>query len=303
MLGKDAPKRDDGFDHERKRIYAFKNAGYDYATIPVNAFGFPGKVKTHQSTYSLNDGVAICDWKSYEEYKWLNPKDFDCTALDKVTPDLPEGMKLIIHGPGGTLENAISLCGYDNLCIMIYEEPDLAKQIFDDIGSRLLTYYESGIGHESVGALISNDDWGFKTQTMLSPADMRKYVFPWHKKIVAAAHKYNKKAVLHSCGQHSEIMDDVINDMKFDGKHSFEDVIQPIEEAYEQYKGRIALLGGIDLHFICTSTPKEIIKRSLDMLERAEKDGCFALGTGNSVPEYVPPEKYLAMVSAVGSVK
>jgi uroporphyrinogen decarboxylase len=155
------------------------------------------------------------------------------------------------------------------------------------------------VTHESVCAIISNDDWGFKTQTMLSPADMRKYVFPWHEKITEVGHTNGRPMILHSCGYAEEIMEDIINGMKFDGKHSFEDTIMPIEDAYERYKGRIALLGGIDLNFVCTAEPEEIAKRSRAMLERSEDMGCYALGTGNSVPYYVPHEKYFAMIDTV----
>jgi len=35
------------------------------------------------------------------------------------------------------------------------------------------------------------------------------------------------------------------------------------------------------------------------MLKRAEKRGGYALGTGNSVPEFVPAENYFAMISAI----
>jgi len=182
---------------------------------------------------------------------------------------------------------------------MIYEEPDLAARIFDDVGSRLLEYYEMVVEMDSVCALVSNDDWGFKTQTMLSPEHMRQYVFPWHKKIVAMGHKHNKPVLLHSCGMLEEVMDDIINDIAFDGKHSYEDVIMPVEDAYEKYKGRIAVLGGIDVDFICTKSPDEIAKRSHAMIERAQKDGGFALGTGNSVPQYIPTENYMAMIDVV----
>ena len=34
------------------------------------------------------------------------------------------------------------------------------------------------------------------------------------------------------------------------------------------------------------------------MLERTEKRGGYAPGTGNSVPDYVPDENYFAMISA-----
>jgi uroporphyrinogen decarboxylase len=208
-------------------------------------------------------------------------------------------MKIIIHGPSGVLENTIALCGYDNLCVMLYDDPELAGKIFEDVGSRLVKYYEQFIEYDSVCAIISNDDWGFKTQTMLSPADMRRYVFPWHKKIVEVAHRHKKPVLLHSCGQLEEVMEDIIEHMGFDGKHSFEDTIMPIEEAYEKYKGRIALLGGMDVNFVCTASLEAIAERSKAMLERAARDGGYALGTGNSVPEYVPQASYLAMVDVV----
>jgi len=289
----------DGFDWTRRTIHAFKNAGYDYVTSESTGFHFPVNSKAHKSTISLNEASTITDWKSYEKYQWLEPEDFDLSRLDKVAAELPEGMKAMVMGPCGVLENTISLVGYDNLCVMLYDDPMLAKQIFDDVGSRLVKYYQQAVTHDCVCALISNDDWGFKTQPMLSPADMRKYVFPWHKKIVATGHAHNKPVILHSCGQAEEIMEDIIEDMKFDAKHSFEDNIMPIEEAYEKYKGRIALLGGIDVGFVCTATPQEIAARSKAMIERAAKDGGYALGTGNSVPEYVPHENYFAMIDVV----
>ena len=133
---------------------------------------------------------------------------------------------------------------------------------------------------------------------MLSPADLRTYVFPWHQRIVAAAHAAGKPAILHSCGNASEIMEDIIGTMRFDGKHSFEDTIQPIEAAYDQYQGRVALLGGIDVDYVIRSAPDAVYRRSREMLERAAKVGAYALGTGNSVPEYVPVENYCAMIWA-----
>jgi uroporphyrinogen decarboxylase len=133
---------------------------------------------------------------------------------------------------------------------------------------------------------------------MLSPDDLRRYVFPWHQRIVAAAHAAGKPGILHSCGNASEIMDDIIDTMAFDGKHSFEDTIQPIEDAYDQYKGRVALLGGIDVDYVIRSEPDAVYRRSREMLERASAVGGYALGTGNSVPAYVPDENYCAMVWA-----
>ena len=183
---------------------------------------------------------------------------------------------------------------------MIIDNPQLAFDVFEKIGSSLVKYYTNIVKYDVVGAIISNDDWGFKSQTLLSPDDMRRFVFPWHKEIVEISHAAGKPAILHSCGCLFSVMDDIINDMKFDGKHSYEDTIQPVEEAYEKYSDRIAILGGIDVDFVCRHSPEEIYKRSKKMLERAESKGGYALGTGNSVPEYVPDENYFAMIRAAG---
>lgn len=280
-------------------VCAFKNAGYDYVTLLASDMEFPAGEIPMKETISLNAGDAIRDRGSFEQYPWPDPDAFDYSRLEKASDILPDGMKLIVQGPCGVLENAIALVGYESLCMMLVDAPDLAKDIFDAIGQRMVRYYEISASYDTVGALISNDDWGFKTQTMFSPGDLRWYVFGWHKKIVEVIHAAGKPAILHSCGNLDEVMDDIIDDMKYDAKHSFEDVIMPVEEAYERWGNRIAILGGIDLGFVCSSSPQQIKERCKAMLARAETRGAYALGTGNSVPEYVPDENYLAMISTV----
>ena len=133
---------------------------------------------------------------------------------------------------------------------------------------------------------------------MLSVDDMRRLVFPWHKEIVRRAHQSGKYAVLHSCGNYSKIEEDIINDMKYDAKHSYEDNIIPVEKAYEAWRGKIAVLGGLDLNFMICADEEEIFRRSKALVEASMHYGGYALGTGNSVPDYVPDSHYEAMVRA-----
>jgi len=279
-------------------IAAFKAAGYDYASVPGSSFGFPSGNHDRAATISLNQGFVITDRQSFDAYAWQDPEKQDYSSLGAIAPELPPGMKLIVYGPGGVLENVISLVGYDNLCFLLADDPVLVTDIFEAVGSSLARHYRQAAAYDTVGACISNDDWGFKTQTMLSVADMRKYVFPWHEKIVATIHAAGKPAILHSCGEAREIMEDIITRMRYDGKHSFEDVIMPVEEAYRRWGGRIALLGGIDMDFIVRSSVDAIRARSRAMLELTAAKGGYALGTGNSVPEYIDDDKYFAMVRA-----
>jgi uroporphyrinogen decarboxylase len=290
----------DGLGECRRRIRAFANAGYDYVTLPGSDFAFPHPEIRRVRSISQNSPGIITDRESLSAYAWPDPERFSCSRLDSLSAELPSGMKIIVYGPSGVLENVTTLLGFETMCLMLREDPDLLGEIFGEVGARLLRYYEMCLGYPAVGAVIINDDWGFFQQTFLSPSDMRRLVFPWHRRIVAAAHQAGRPAILHSCGNLREVWEDVIEDMRFDGKHSFEDKIQPVEEAYEQYGRRIAILGGFDLDFICRSSPEGIRLRVRSMVERTRGRGGFAIGTGNSVPDYVPLENYLAMIEPAG---
>ncbi len=276
---------------------AYARLGYDYVTVAASDMRFPTRDAQHgQASRSMNETSLIHDRATFQAYPWPNPDKCDTARLDKIAKDLAPGMKMIIHGPSGVLENTMAVVGYEDLCLILHDDPALAQDIFDAIGSRLYRYYELGLQHPMVGAALVNDDWGFATQTMLSPQQMRQYVFPWHKRIVELIHKTNRPAILHSCGQLEAVWEDIINDMQFDGKHSYEDKILPVEEAYEKYGRRIAILGGIDLDFVCRRPLPELEARCKAMLERTATRGSYGLGTGNSVPAYVPYANYFTMI-------
>jgi len=289
----------DRLSMHRQMLNAFRAAGYDYYDLLLPGFNFPFGEIQRQRTISQNEGSVIRDWDSLRAYHWLEPEEAEWSLIDQVASLLPDGMKLIIYGPGGVLENAIDLAGYEALCVLTADDPRLTGQLFAEIGSRLERYYQIAARHPAVGACISNDDWGFKTQTLFSPAAMRRFVFPWHKRIVQAIHAGGKPAILHSCGHFERIIEDVIVEMGYDARHSYEDGILPVETSYERYGRRIAHLGGIDVDFVCRQPPEAVTRRSLAMLERSRQHGGYALGTGNSVPDYVPDSGYFAMLQAL----
>ena len=291
-----------GIGRIRSLIRAFHNGGYDFAFVPsweTNFICFPRGDAEQKSSRSQNEGSVIHDAASFQAYAWqdVNPADYE--ILETLRPDIPEGMKLIVMTTGGVEENMVELVGYQDLCFMQIDEPELVKQIADEIGSRLLAHYEETLKYDTVGAIMVNDDWGFKTQTLMPPAFLREYVIPWHRKFAEVAHAAGRPVLMHSCGDLKEVWNDIIDDIKVDGKHSYEDGILPVEKAYDEYGRRVAILGGIDMDFLCRRTPEEVYRRSAAMIERT--NGCcgYALGSGNSIAGYVPVENYEAMTRAV----
>ena len=276
--------------HYEMNIRAMQAAGYDYITLHASSFDYPHKPE--------GQGFMIWDRDSLNAYPFMDPdasQDGRLSACEKL---LPKGMKVIVFGPGGVLENVMATVGYENMCFMLYEDPALLESIFREFGERMVRYYELSLQYDCVGALMTNDDWGFNTGTMFSPDDMRRFVFPYHRRIAQLAHRAGKPIILHSCGNLCDVMDDIIDDMQYDGKHSYEDKILPVEQAYDKYGDRIAILGGVDLDFVSRETPQVIKERCSALIQ---KTGCkgYALGTGNSIPDYVPFENFTAMVECV----
>ena len=263
----------------------------------TRSFAFPKKDNNHgKSSISLNEGFVITDRETYNAYNWPSPEDFSTDGLKRMADYLPDGMKIIIFSPDGILENVIRLIGYENLCYLLYDEPDVVSDVFEQVGSRIYRYYKTAIDLDCVGGIIYNDDWGFNQQTMISADDMRNLLFPHVDKIVKLAHSCGKPVILHSCGQLKAVYDDIIS-MGIDGKHSYEDIIEPVESAYDKLHDRIAVIGGMDLDYVCRKTPAEVNDRARAMCKKTGFKA-YALGTGNSVPTYVPEENYLAMTAA-----
>jgi len=113
---------------------------------------------------------------------------------------------------------------------------------------------------------------------------------------VEIAHRSNRPYLLHSCGKLDEIMPDLINDVKIDAKHSFEDTIQTVVEAFNLYSDRIAILGGIDVNFLCRADEQSVRLRVQETLKICMEKPGYCLGTGNSVANYIPLDNYLAML-------
>ena len=59
---------------------------------------------------------------------------------------------------------------------------------------------------------------------------------------------------------------------------------------------RTALLGGIDVDFLCRASEAEIRQRVRDTLSKCMPGGGYCLGTGNTVANYIPLDHYLIML-------
>lgn len=270
--------------------------GYDCIPmeIPLNC---PLPAGHGQLTEGSEARVVIRTMRDYETYPWPDvetPIDFG--HFETVAKLLPEGVKIVGGVSAGPYEWVSQMMGVIGLSYALADDPELVELVFQKIGSLHHSAVRQLASMEAIGALRQGDDLGFKTSTFLSPELLRKYVFPIYKKMVAEAHKQGKPFILHSCGNLAEVYEDLIEDCKIDAKHSFEDAILPVTEFKKRYGNRVTPLGGLDVDVICRSTEDELRAYARRIIEECFYDGYWALGTGNSLTNYMPVENYLLVL-------
>jgi uroporphyrinogen decarboxylase len=239
---------------------------------------------------------SIESWDDFERYPWPDASAFDYSTFEYLSQHLPEGLGLIVSHGGGPFEHLSSILSLEGMCFLLHDDPKLVKAVADKIGGAMAMFYEHLSGLDNIIAVFQGDDMGHKTGTMIHPNDLREYCLPWHKRFAEIAHAHGLPYFLHSCGNMVELMEDLIEDVKLDGKHSFEDIIIPVEDFQEQYGDRLAVLGGMDIDRLAAGTPEQLREHSRYLMDRCGPRGRFALGSGSSIANYIPVENYLAML-------
>ena len=275
--------------------------GYDI--VPIER-GLCGIVQGGRGLVGTSPGL-IHDRDDYNRFPFETGVE-DYFALWKDDLDLaceymPEGMAALGGVGNGVFEVVQDLVGYPDLCLIKSDDPDLFGDLFQTVGDLAFRVWERFL--EAYGEHFAvcrfGDDLGFKTSTLLSPQDIRKFLLPHYKRIVDLIHSYGKPFLLHSCGNIFPVMDDLIAFVGIDAKHSNEDEIAPFEEWVERYGSKIGNFGGIDVSVLCKNTPDEVARIVVSIIESTEEEGGMAVSSGNSIPHYVPLENYVALVRAV----
>ena len=237
----------------------------------------------------------IRNWEEFEQYPWPDPATYDYSQIELAGRIMPPGMKVFGY-IRGVLEPTMWIMSYEAFALALYDQPDLVKAVSDKVAEIHVPMARTLLDMEWVGGLWGSDDMGFRTGTLASPQHLREYVLPHHRRLAQLSHDAGKLYLLHSCGNLLAIMDDLIDDVRIDGKHSYEDAILPVADFKKRFGHRISVLGGIDVDVLARRSEDEVRAYVRRVLDEVMPGGGYVLGSGNSVANYVPVRNFLAMV-------
>jgi uroporphyrinogen decarboxylase len=289
----------------RNWINVYYRMGYDFVRVG-GGLAFTGKTRRTDDTAELSRGTRqwteegtgpIASWEDFEKYPWPKIESVDFSLVEFVAKNLPDGMGLFLCPSSGFLEIPLdTLLGYENLCYLLADDPSLVEAVVKRVGELIYAYNQNLLGLPKLCGFFQGDDMGFKTGTLVGPDTLRTYILPWHKKLAALAHDNGLIYMMHSCGKIDDIMDDLIDDVRIDARHSFEDEGNSVFDFKRKYGKRVTILGGVDVDKLCRLSEPELRKHVRKVLEVCMPGGRYCLGSGNSVTNYVPLQNYLAMV-------
>lgn len=290
----------------RRYIGFWEKCGYDIVTfergIPLSCPG-SGCLRLHTApVISTRNDLDSYPWEKIEDlYFEQNAEHFELFAEEmRRRPNIRA-----VGGPGyGIFETAEDLAGFENLCYLLYDDPEMLGDMFGRIADLYLRIWRRFLRDyaEPYCVCRMGDDLGFASQTLLPPDAIRKFVIPGYKEVIKLVHASGRPFILHSCGNIFALMEDLI-DAGIDAKHSNEDKIAPFKRWTELYGDRICNLGGLDMGFLCSASPSQIKEKTRLVIEENIGCGGFGFGCGNSIADYIPLENFFAMNEAANEFR
>lgn len=233
-----------------------------------------------------------------DQYKFPTTNMYDYSAIAETARQHPD--KAIIIGHEGPFQHMCELMKMDELMMLMIDEPDVAKAMFNRMVDFEMEHYQRcfDAAPGQIDILRTHDDYGTQI-SLLFGLDMWKEFFMENtRRLVELAHRSGAFFQQHSCGAVEPIIPYLIEC----GVDSLEPVQKvrgmDADELMHKYGGRIAFHGGIDTQSILPYGTAEDVRRETERFIRTMgKNGGYILMASQGFEGDVPFENIEAMYS------
>lgn len=289
-------------------IEFYARAGYDYVPVvpPFFAPRIMHSAVGDSSTQSDDNAQWITESEGFiktlddiEKFPWPKPEEVDFSSFHEMAALLPEKMKLLgLLVPAAVFGNASQAMGLQNFSYALYDDPLVPEALFEIMGNTYVKLAERIVKMPKLGAVFMSDDLAFGTSLMVSPKVLKKYVFPWYKKIGEIVRGAGLHFIYHSDGTLMDIFDDLA-DCGISAIHPVEPLAMNIVEVKKKHGDKFCFFGNIDLEYTLTrGSVEEVTHQVKEKIRDLAPGGGWGLSASNSVPDYAIPQNYRAMIEA-----
>jgi uroporphyrinogen decarboxylase len=242
------------------------------------------------------------DLESLRRYRWPAPEWWNFCSLRATIEGLDQSEEYNIrYRLGSVFETAWSLYGFQRFLSDLASNPALPVYVMERVAEVHLANLERVL--EIAGDLIDivyfYDDLATQEGLLVSPAMYRRYIRPFHRRIVEMAKHHGKPTMLHCCGSVYPLIDELI-EMGLNILNPIQPTAKNMhpENLAEEFGGRIAFHGGIDVQqFMPNATPQEVREKADYTSEVLGSRGGYILSGSHHFQADVPIENVLALYS------
>ncbi len=196
-------------------------------------------------------------------------------------------------------ERAWSLRGMENLMMDFIVNPGFVHDLFTMITDFNIAIIKA-MDHYQVDGILFGDDWGSQRGLLMSPDTWRKFIKPYLKRMYAQAHSRGYDVFIHTCGDISLVLDDLI-EIGVNVFNPFQPEVMDIEKIIQRYSHHLAFYGGLSIQkTLPFGTTEDVRKEVENRLELARTYGGYIISPSHDMPPDVPVANILTMIDALG---
>jgi uroporphyrinogen decarboxylase len=276
-------------------------AGYDFVPV-VPPFFTPRVMRQaegdERSWITESEG-RIKTMEDFEKFPWPDPDQVDFSSFHEIAALLPPKMKILgLLSPAAVFGNTSQSMGLQDFSYALFDNIELIEALFEKIGSSYLKIAKKLVTMPRLGAILMSDDLAHTGGCFVNPKIYRKYVFPWYREIGRVLENAGIPFIFHSDGNFMAVFNDLA-DCGIKAIHPIEPQAMDIVDVKKEYGDKFCIFGNIDLEYTLTrGTVEEVEAQVKQRLKELGPGGGYGLAASNSIPDYVKPENFKAMVEA-----
>ena len=144
-----------------------------------------------------------------------------------------------------------------------------------------------------------SDDWGTQEGLLINPTLWRELYKPWYEKLFGMVHEGGAHVWLHSCGNVTEIIPDLIQ-IGLDVLNPVQSRAMDVDELGRTYGGKLCFWGGLDVQVtVPRGKPEDIDQEVRHLIEVfGSHNGGYIGGTSHTILPDAPVENIRAVFDA-----
>jgi len=236
---------------------------------------------------AMDAGGVLPDWKHLDELIARLPDPEAPGLLDGIKERAEQvrsaGRYMLFGFWNLFFEKPWSLRGMENLMLDYYLHPDQIHRLHDALCTLYVGLIRRAARELRPDGLWTSDDLGNQRQLMMKPEHFRELLQPYYRRVGDACRDVGMHFWLHSCGNNTEILDDLIEA----GVHVFHPVQKHTMDeraVAREFGGRMSFLAGFDVqHILQEGTPDQVraeVRYLIDTFDRPDGGMCLAAGNG-----------------------